>query len=170
MDELIKKAQCGDKDAFTELVLLIKDELYRISKIRLKKDEDVFDAIQETMIIAFKSIKNLREIQYFKTWIIRILINECNKIYRKKKIKNEVCFDEIENNIYSEEFKVDEKLNFEFMCKNLKYEDRIIIVLYYMERYTDKEIGEILKLNENTVRTKRNRTKEKIRKILEGGV
>lgn len=169
MKELIEKAKLGDKEAFTELVLLIKDDLYRISKIRLKNDEDVYDAIQETMIHAFKSIKGLKKIEYFKTWIIRILINECNQIYRRKNKHQEICFEEVQNNIYSENNQIDEKLNFEFICNNLEYEDKLIVVLYYKEQYTDKEIGEILKLNENTVRTKRNRAKEKIKRVLKGG-
>ena len=43
-------------------------------------------------------------------------------------------------------------------------EDGTIILLYYMEKYTDREIGEILNMKENTVRTKRNRIKNKIKK------
>ena len=61
---------------------------------------------------------------------------------------------------------IDTVLDFNFMCKKLKYEDRIIIILYYMERFTDKEIGEILNLKERTVTTKRNRAKQKIKTIL----
>ena len=58
MDELVKRAQQGDKEAFTELILLLKADLYKIAKTRIKNDEDIYDAIQETMIIAFKSIKS----------------------------------------------------------------------------------------------------------------
>ena len=55
MDELVKRAQQGNKEAFTELILLLKADLYKIAKTRIKNDEDIYDAIQETMIIAFKS-------------------------------------------------------------------------------------------------------------------
>ena len=55
------------------------------------------------------------------------------------------------------------------MCKQLKYEERIIIMLFYMEKFTDKEIGEILNLNTNTVKTKRTRTIKEIKKIIERG-
>lgn len=61
---------------------------------------------------------------------------------------------------------MEEKLNFEFVCSKLNKEDGTIILLYYMENYTDKEIGKILNLKENTVRTKRSRAKEKIKKYL----
>ena len=49
MEDLIKKAKSGDKLAFTELMLQMQDELYKIAKIRLKNDDDVFDVIQDTM-------------------------------------------------------------------------------------------------------------------------
>lgn len=62
MDELVKRAQQGNKEAFTELILLLKADLYKIAKTRIKNDEDIYDAIQETMIIAFKSIKKLKKI------------------------------------------------------------------------------------------------------------
>ena len=65
MDELVKRAQQGDKEAFTELILLLKADLYKIAKTRIKNDEDIYDAIQETMIIAFKSIKKLKKIESF---------------------------------------------------------------------------------------------------------
>ena len=80
MDELVKRAQQGDKEAFTELILLLKADLYKIAKTRIKNDEDIYDAIQETMIVAFKSIKKLKKIESFKPWIIKILINTCNTV------------------------------------------------------------------------------------------
>ena len=45
MEELILKAKNGDKVAFTELILQIKEQLYKIAKLRLKNDDDAFDVI-----------------------------------------------------------------------------------------------------------------------------
>ena len=84
MEELVEKAKYGDKEAFTTLILSVENELYNIAKIRLKDNEDIYDAVQETVLIAFKSIKKLRQVQYYKTWIIKILINQTNKIYKQK--------------------------------------------------------------------------------------
>lgn len=166
MDELILKAKDGDKASFTELMLQIKDELYKVAKVRLKNDDDVFDAIQETMLVTYKSLKKLKYNQYFKTWAIKILINECNKIYNFKSGKVLCSYDMLDDkNIYSND-NTEEKLNFEFICNKLDKEDGTIILLYYMENYTDKEIGAILNINESTVRTKRTRAKEKIKKYL----
>ena len=168
MENLIKRAKDGDKEAFTELMLSI-EELYRISKVRLKNEDNIADAIQNTMLIAFKSIKRLKHVEYFKTWIIRILVNECNYIYRKNK-KVEISYEDIQNDINISEFdKVDEKLDFDFICSKLDYKERMIIILYYKDRFTDKEIGKILNIKENTVKTKRTRIKQKIKKFIKKG-
>ncbi len=162
MEELIAKAKSGNEIAFTELILQMKDELYKIAKIRLKNDDDVFDAIQETMLLAYKSLKKLKYNQYFKTWIIKILINECNKIYKNN--KKEYLYEILDNEIISQD-NTEEKINFNFICNKLNKEEGTIILLYYMEKYTDKEIGKIMNIKESTIRTKRTRAKEKLRKI-----
>ena len=172
MEELVEKAKNGDKEAFPTIILSLEDDLYRIAELRLSNKDDIFDAIQETIIIALQSIKKLRENQYFKTWIIKILINQSNYIYRQKNKKKVISFEEIENvetiNTYDLE-SLEKTMDFNFMCKNLKYEERLIISLYYMEKFTDKEIGKALKIKESTVTTKRTRAKQKIKNILEEG-
>lgn len=172
MDELVKKAQQGNEEAFTELILLLKADLYKIAKTRINNNEDIYDAIQETMIIAFRSIKKLKKTESFKPWIIKILINTTNNIYIKASKNNIISLEKVED--YSslnctDYDRVETILDFNFLLKNFKYEDRIIIILYYVEKFTDKEIGEILKLKENTVKTKRTRIKEHIKEILKEG-
>lgn len=170
MEELVNEAKKGNKDAFTTLILLLEKDLYRIAKLRLNNNEDIYDAVQETILIAFKSINKLKEAQYFKTWIIKILINQSNQIYRQKNKKRIVSFEEIregEIDIASNIESMEVTLDFDFMCKNLNYEDRTIIILYYLERFTDKEIGKILNLKESTITTKRTRAKQKIKNIFE---
>lgn len=172
MEELIDEAKKGDKEAFSTLILSLESDLYRIAELRLDNKDDIFDAIQETIITAFRSIKKLKHNKYFKTWIIRILINQSNNLYRQKYRRNIVSFEELQNSnetpLYDID-KTDEIIDFNFICRNLKYEDKMIISLYYMERFTDKEIGKILNLKESTVTTKRMRAKQKIKKLLEKG-
>ncbi len=171
MEELVEKARKGDKKAFTELMVLYESDLYKIARSRLKDENDICDAVQETMIIAFQSIKKLKNPKSFKSWIIKILINQSNKIYRYENKRKIVSFEEIENDMI-DEFNIEDTeqiLDFNFLCKNLKYEDRIIMVLYYIEKFTDKEIGEILNLKESTVRTKRFRVLQKMKDSIKGG-
>ena len=172
MEELVEKSKKGDKEAFETLILSLEQELYKIAKARLINDDDVFDAIQETIIKAYKSINKIKDNRYFKTWIIRILINQSNSIYRAKEKRIKIIsFEDATNNrqigaYYSEE-KIDSKLDFNFLCSELNYKDRLIIILYYIEGFTDTEIGKILKLKTNTIKTKRTRAKEKIKNILD---
>lgn len=168
-EELIIKSKQGDKQAFSQLILEIRNELYKIAKTRLIKDEDIDDAIQETMLQAYKSIKYLKKPEFFKTWIIRILINKCNYIYKKRK-KYIISYEakEIDKYICSPETSSND-IDFYILIKDLKYDERIAIILYYMENYTTKEISKILKVNENTIKTRISRAKTKIKKHLEGG-
>lgn len=169
MEELVKKAKNGDKEAFTTLMLGLENELYKIARARLKNDDDIYDAVQETIIKAFESIKKLKQTQYFKTWIIRILINTTKDIYRRNNTERELCIEDIKSSQTTNNDNIEIQLDLSFIYKTLKYEERIIIILYYMEGFTDKEIGEILKLKENTVKTKRTRAKQKIKNVLEPG-
>lgn len=170
MEELILSAQNGNEEAFTKLILSINDDLYKIAKTRISNEDDIADAVQETMIEAYKSIKKLNSPNKFKKWVITILINKCNRIYRRK-YKNDVSIDEFNldyvktNNIID----IENDLNFFDIIKNLNYNERIIIVLYYMEEYTVKEIKEILKMNENTINTHLYRARQKIKLNLNGG-
>lgn len=172
MEELVKRAQNGDEKAFIDLIVLIEDDLYKIAKSRLNEDDDVDDAIQETMMAAFSSIKRLKEPSYFKTWIIKILINKSNDIYRSKCKRKVIPFEEIKDDVAIEDDIIitsEQTLDFNFFCKNLKYEEKIIMVLYYLEKFNDKEIGQMIRMKENTVRTKRYRVLKRLRDNMKGG-
>ena len=150
----------------------MKNDLYKIAKARLKKDEDVFDVIQETMITSFKSIKKLKNPLCFKSWLIKILINKSNDMYNKRNKYNIISLEDVKdykNSDYIDIDMVDTILDFNFLCDHYEYEKRIIIMLFYMEKFTDKEIGTILNLNENTVKSKRTRVIQEIKKMIERG-
>ena len=166
MEELVKQAKMGNDEAFTQLIIQMQCEMFRIAQTRLKNIDDANDAIQQTNLYAYKNLRQLKEDKYFKTWIIKILINECNKIYKMKKYKREDSYETVGSTLVSPD-KTEEQINFKFICDKLSEEDGTIILLYYMEKYTDREIGEILNMKENTVRTKRNRIKNKIKKFYE---
>lgn len=150
----------------------MNNDLYKIAKARLKKDEDVFDVIQETMITSFKSIKKLKNPLCFKSWLIKILINKSNDMYNKRNKYNIISLEDVKdykNSDYIDIDMVDTILDFNFLCDHFEYEKRIIIMLFYMEKFTDKEIGTILNLNENTVKSKRTRVIQEIKKMIERG-
>lgn len=168
MEELIKKAQKGDINAFTNMIFSIKHDLYKVAKTRLTSEDDIEDMIQETMIQVYKSIKKLKEPEKFKKWTITILINKCNKLY-KKKYKGDVSIDEYNLEKYmiiNSQEDIEDDLNFYYLIKNLKYEERIIILLYYMEQYDIDEIAKMLKMNKNTAKSHLHRAKCNIKNNL----
>lgn len=145
--------------------------MYRIAKIRLSTVDDINEAVQNTVVKAFINIKKLNNSKYFKTWIIRILINECNNIY---KFKNETIFEEYNETNISEISKdyindLIENIDFFELMQNLNLEERTIITLFYSEDLPIKEISKILEIPKSTVTTKLSRARNKLKKICEGG-
>lgn len=83
---LVRKARRHDKDAFVKLMEQNGESMYKVAKAILKNDEDAADAMQETTLVCWEKIGMLREDRFFKTWMMRILINQCNAIYRQNSI------------------------------------------------------------------------------------
>lgn len=178
MEELIKKAKSGNIEAYTQLILKVKNDLYKIAKTRIFNEDDIEDAIQETMIQSYKAIKKLKDSSKFKAWIVTILINNCNKIYRRRQKLKEVndetypidnFYQDNRNNGY-EITELENLLSFYTLLQDLRYEERIIILLHYQEKFTIKEISKILDTKENTIKTRLTRAKEKIRTKYKGGI
>lgn len=168
MEEKVELAKNGNKEAFSELISNIKTDLYKIAKTRLHSEDDIADAIQETIISAYKYINKLKKNENFKKWIITILINKCNDLYKKDKKNKTISINELSEDIYKFNIKEIEELEINDILNVLKDDEKIIITLYYLENYTSKEIANILKINESTVRTKILRAKNKIKSSLGG--
>lgn len=161
---LVKRAKRNDQESFCELIKIIKNDLYLIAKTRLKSEDDIADVIQDTIIICYKNIKFLRNEASFKSWAIKILINNCNKVYKNPNNTNiSIEYNGINDFLGSVE-DTGEKLNFEDLIKDLNPDEQLILTLYYYSRYTTKEISKIIKIKENTVKSKISRAKEKIYK------
>ena len=166
MEELVEKAKKEDKQAFTNLILSIQRDLYCIAKSKIENENDIDDIIQETMIIAFLNIKKLKNNKFFKTWIIKILINNCNKFYKRKKLKSIEQNDEVRK-IKSKEIDMS-NIEFEDLISFLKEDEKIILTLYYYLGYTTKEISQILNKREGTICSKISRAKMKIKEKYKG--
>ena len=68
------------KEALGELILSSERQLYATAKTILSDDQDCADAIQESIVKAFSKIDTLKKDRYAKTWLMRILFNECYNI------------------------------------------------------------------------------------------
>ncbi len=166
MEELVNRAKNNDSDAFTHLILNIEKDLYYIAKSKIDNENDIEDIMQETMMIAFLNIKKLKNNSFFKTWIIRILINNCNKFYKRKKHKS-LDEDDSLNKIGSIEIDLS-NIEFQNFISFLNDEERMILTLYYYLGYTTKEISKILNKREGTISSKISRAKIKIKEKYKG--
>ena len=165
MNELIEKAKKGDKDSFTQIILMMKDNLYRIARMRFQNEDDINEVVQLTIIEVYNSLRKLRDNKKFKSWVIKILINYCNKQFKKK------SKDEKEQNI---EIDIEEKndeiarkidqIDFYNLIKTLDYKERLSLMLFYAEDLSYKEISKILKEPESTIRNRNSRAIDKLRK------
>ncbi len=126
---------------------------------RLKDEDNVQDAIQNTILNAYLNIEKLRNSKYFKSWITRILINECNRIYRNSK-KDEKLLEKYSSNTVQCTSKA---LDFDSIIEILDDSKKKIFELYYKDELTVKEISKKLNMSENTIKSELSRGRKKIR-------
>lgn len=165
MELMIKRAQKGDKEAFIKIINEYIQDMYKVAKTRLNSDDDIGDAIQETILSAYKNICVLKEASYFKTWLIRILINKCNDIIaRNKKIVYVDDYYDDSNSINLSAYKnVEDNLVFTETLKTLNEAYRIVVILYYVNEFNIREISEILNEKEGTIKSRLSRARQQLR-------
>lgn len=158
---LIKRAQKHDTDAFIQLIEEYKTALYKVAKTYLKNEEDVADVIQGTILSAYEHIGELKTVSYFKTWLIRILINHCTDVVRQQ--KRVVSMEQAEEQTGTF---LESDYEFYELIRELPEKDRTIFVLYYGECFNAREIAELLGWNENTVKSRLQRGRKKLKQVL----
>lgn len=172
MEHLVKLAKKKDTDAFITLIERSQDTLKRIAFAWLKNEDDVADAIQDTILDAYEHIGQLKKPQYFKTWLVKILINNCTKIYRKNKnhFKYEVSTGEYDEeswgNVQISELSYSD-VEFFDLLRALPEDSRVIFQLYFGEQFTTAEIARLLHMKENTVKSKIYRGKKQLKQQVE---
>ncbi len=162
MLNLISKAKRRDPDSFIALIENAKPEMYKIAYSILHNDADAADAISETILKSWKDIDKLRKAKYFKTWLIRILINNCNDIIRKNSRTIYVeSYESIEPSDDSEMSEENISECFDGLCEK----HRLIMILYYSHGFKIREIAQMLDMNENTVKTRLSRARNEFKEI-----
>lgn len=156
IQQQVERAQHGDHQAFVELMKGIELRLYRIAHSIIKKNEDVVDAMQETILKAYEALPQLRESRYFETWIIRILINECNTILRKR--NKVIPFEEIKTIHLNTQ--VYDAVDIREVVDQLEEEKRQLIILHYFQDIPLKQVAEMMNITESTAKTRLHRTRK----------
>ena len=158
----IIKAKNGDNEAFLELINENKLNIYRVARGILSNEHDIEDAIQNTVIKAYEKINTLKKNEFFRTWLVRILINECNEIIRRNKRVvsiNESNHEERYNDCY-------ENIDLTKAINSLSEELRITTVLFYFEDMSIKDIASVLNIPNGTVRSRLSRARKILREII----
>lgn len=153
------------KEQLGNVILESQHQMYATAKSILKDDNDCADAIQETIVKAFAKVGTLRKDQFVKTWLMRILMNECYNICRRseKILPIEQYMEQIETpqkevRNYGELYEA---------VQELREELRIPVVLYYVEDFSCREIAEMLEISEGAVQKRLARAREKLKNRLE---
>ena len=155
---------------FTELIEENKLRFYKTAKIILKKNDDIYDALQDALLSMYQNYDTLRDKSLFSTWGTRIVINKCYDFLRKQK-NNVVALDEkVENNVeisLSDEYDVDKYGIKQAINKYLSEEQKLVIILFYYDNYSLKDISNILDIPEGTVKSRLSKARDILKEKLE---
>ena len=157
MDEkLIKKAIKGNFNAYSILVNELKSDGYKLAYTILKNEQDSIDAYLQAVEKGLKNIKNLKEVKYFKTWFLKIVINEAKNIISKniKDLKED------------KEINRENKIDLEKSLQSIDPQTREMIKMKYYMGYKLEEIAQILDLSIGMVKGKMYTALKNMRKEL----
>lgn len=146
-------------------------ELYRFAYSYVKNREDALDVLQEAVIKAIEAADGIRNIDSIRPWLFRIIINEANGLFRRNKKNNHINIEDAgweadveeysdniaeyisRNNVLGQVLELDERY-------------RVIIILRYYEELKLSEIGKVLDISENTVKTRLYKALNMLKKAL----
>lgn len=149
------------KENLGRLILESERQMYLTAKTILHNDQDCRDAIQEAIVKAFQKIDTLRQEKYAKTWLMRILINECYSLLRRE--SRYVSLEEVRELSSGEAVEKKDYSDLYSAVKSLKEELRIPVILYYGEDFSIREIAQILEITEGAVQKRLFRARMQLR-------
>ena len=158
----IRKSSIIEPACFMEQIDQYMDRRYKTAWAILKNETDVADAIQESITDGYEKRKTLRQPEYFGTWMLRILINNCYQILRQYRKET---YGEIPETGAEDSYLEDDGFKQLIRCVDEKYQ--LVLTLYYADECTVKEIAELLQMKENTVKTWLARGREQVRRYLD---
>jgi len=162
--ELIREAQQGNAEAFIALMDSQRQTMYKVARGYLREHMDIDDAIAETVLSCWESIGTLHTAEYFRTWLVRILVNKCTDLLRQR--RRSVPLETVGERAVSGGF---ERTEFDSLIDCLDEQYRAIFILYYSEGFRIREISGILGIPEGTVGSRLQRGREQLRRTLEKG-
>ncbi|MFE7064081.1 sigma-70 family RNA polymerase sigma factor [Sutcliffiella sp. NPDC057660] len=159
---------------FEEIMDEFGEKLTKLAYTYLKDWKIAEDVVQDVFIICYKQYEDLEAITSFKSWIYRITINKSKDVLKSSSIRrvimNPNLFQFFRTKDPSPEMVMikrseEELLSVCVLALPLKY--REVISLYYYEELQIEEISKILKMNRNTIKTRLNRARSKLKTMME---
>lgn len=151
-----------ERDEFTEKVLAAEETLYRVALSMSLSQADCEDAVQQAVLTAYRQLSTLRQPQFFTTWLVRILINECHRLHRRRPT---VPYEDALGERAAPE---QDYSNLYRAIRMLKPKIRVTVVLYYIEGYSVAELQQILKVPQGTVKSRLSKGRAQLKALLEG--
>lgn len=150
-----------EDEKFVELIQEYTANMYRLALGILHNPSDAEDAVAETVLKAYEKIHTLRRAESFKAWLMQIAANEARRVYAKSKRTAPV--DDIEE--YMPAFQDEHHELWDVVMKlDVVYSE--VIILFFYEQLSLKEIGKILGIPEGTVKSRLARGKKQLREFL----
>ncbi|MEG1683238.1 MAG: sigma-70 family RNA polymerase sigma factor [Oscillospiraceae bacterium] len=141
-----------EQSEFAQRVEGLTAQLYRTAYLYLGCEADALDAVDETVFLALKALRKLRQPEYFTTWMTRILINVCKaELGRRKR------FPRAEDAVEAGEDFCYDALPLREAIGHLPGDLRAVVILRYLTGYTLAETAESLGLPQGTVVTRQRR-------------
>lgn len=156
----------GNKRLIEQIILENYNQYYRLAYQYARNEEDAYDIVQNGACKAIISCHTLKRTEYAKTWIYRIMLNEC---FRHLKQPRLLSYEAMQNaNSMETAYQEDRSVNLDLQraIDALPERDKAIIILKYFEDKKLEEIADILDENVNTVKSRLYRCMKKMRKTL----
>ncbi|NEU32018.1 RNA polymerase sigma factor [bacterium LRH843] len=164
----IQEVLSGDKQAFSHIINKYKNPLYATILRMTKHPQDAQDLVQESFIKVYEQLGKYDRKGSFSGWIYRVVINHCMDEFRKKrnKMKQVEMNEELTVNMNDPEIiflKKEKNRHVEHLIATLPEDERMIILLRYVQELSYDEISELIDTPVSTVRNKLHRAKKKMR-------
>lgn len=155
INRLTKKAKRGNKDALLELIMMKKDDYYRLAYSYMKNEDDAMNTLQDMIVKLYENIDKLRDNKKFYSWSKTILVNVCkDELERSKKLISIEDIGDFKEDIRDRDIDMEGDLMVDEILSGLdeKYEE--IIRLKHILGYDYKSIAEILDIPVGTAKSR----------------
>ena len=172
----IQQVLAGDKQAYAHIINKYKNQLYATILRMTKHPQDAQDLVQDAFIKVYRNLDKYDASGSFSSWLYRVAINHCMDEFRKKShstVQVEIDETKVVNREHPEVvfLKKEKSRQLERLISTLPEDERLIILLRYINEISYEEIGEMMDVPLSTVRNKLHRAKKKMRETVkrEGG-